>query len=313
MGFEVHFKYYKKKTEGFGYDTEGEPEVMKVAVGKQWDDVDLDEVAKSVFGQMAKRNILIVDAEIYEYTKKKVSFKMKDDGISIKNRKFSYDITGAIKSSDEAFEIPVMMPQQQMVLPTQPVISQGGHVLEPHELLQQQQRALQAVQPMPQPIQQQPQQDLSHLPPEVQAELRQHHMVQAQQQRPVNPSERMRPILPPAGTPLRWESYDPHPDLARVAAQKRLPFTIGKRYPIYEEKPDRRGVVFGMIYVTEDDQGNRRALNDKHFVPVQNLTNNFDADARPNHITRVAVEDNQVQVNGKIMNLPDIYTLGRRR
>ncbi len=310
MGFEVHFKYYKKKTEGFGYDTEGEPEVMKVAVGKQWDDVDLDEVAKSVFGQMAKRNILIVDAEIFEYTKKKVSFKMKDDGITIKNRKFSYDITGAIKSENDASELP---PQAQVILPSQPVISQGGHVLEPHELLQQQMRNQPAAPPMPVVQVPQQQQDLSHLPPEVQAELRQHQMVQAQQQRNVAPSERMRPILPPAGTPLRYEIYDPHPDLARVAAQKRLPFTVGKRYPIYEEKPDRRGVVFGMVYLTEDDQGNRRALNDKHFVPMQNLTNNFDADARPNHVARVAVEDNQVQVNGKVMNLPDIYTLGRRR
>ena len=305
MGYEIQFKYFKKKSEGFGYDTEGEPEVMKVAVGKQWDDVDLDEVAKSVFGQMAKRNILIVDAEIYEYTKKKVSFKMKDDGISIKNRKFSYDITGAIKSeSDEA-----LPPQQAIMMPSQPVISQGGHVLEPHEILQQQMRQT----PPPPPMAVVPQQDLSHLPPEVQAEIRNHQMAQVHQQRPVNPSERMRPILPPAGMPLRFEVYDPHPDLARMAAQKKLPFTIGKRYPIYEEKPDRRGVVFGMIYVTEDDKGDRRALNDKHFVPVQNLANNFAADARPQHVSHVAVEDNQVTVNGKVMNLPDIYTLGRRR
>ncbi len=313
MGFEVHFKYYKKKAEGFGYDTEGDPEVMKVAVGKQWDDVDLDEVAKACFGQMAKRNILIVDAEIYEYTKKKVSFKLKDDGISIKNRKFSYDITGAIKSENDAAEMPpgvqLVMPNQ-MIMPNQPVISQGGHVLEPHEIMQQQYR--QAPPPMPVPVQQ-PQQDISHLPPEVQAEIRQHQMVQAQQHRPAgHPAERMRPILPPAGSPLRFECYDPHPDLARVAAQKRLPFTVGKRYPIYEEKPDRRGVVFGMIYVTEDDQGNRRALNDKHFVPLQNLSGDFDA-GRPNHVARVAVEENQVAVNGKVMQLPDIYTLGRRR
>jgi hypothetical protein len=306
MGYEIAFKFFKKKSEGFGYDTEGEPEVMKVAVGKQWDDVDLDEVAKSVFGQMAKRNILIVDAEIYEYTKKKISFKMKDEGIVIKNRKFSYDITGAIKSENEnnVFE------QQSISLPSQPVISQDGHVLEPHEILAQQQRHQPMVQvPVPvQPVAQ----DLSHLPPEVQHEIRSHQMTQVQQQRAVSPFDRMRPVLPPPGQPIRHEVYDPHPDLARVAAQKRLPFTIGKRYPIYEEKPDRRGVVFGMIYVTEDDQGNRRALNDKHFVPLQNLTN-FESDARPNHIARVAVEDNQVNVNGRTMNLPDIYTLGRRR
>lgn len=304
MGYEIQFKFFKKKSEGFGYETEGEPEVMKVAVGKQWDEIDLDEVAKACFGQMAKRNILIVDAEIFEYTKKKISFKMKDDGISIKNRKFSYDITGAIKSESEQDSVQnfIPLPQQQ--------VGQNGQLLQPHEMMrgvpQQQQQQIVPVQ------QTANQQDISHLPPEVQAEIRQMQNIQPQQ-RAANPSERMRPILPPAGQPLRYEVYDPHPDLAQIAKQKRIPFTIGKKYPIYEEKPDRRGVFFGMIYVTEDDQGNRRALNDKHFVPQQNLTGGFDSDARPNHIARVAVEENQVAVGGKVMNLPDVYTLGNGR
>lgn len=304
MGYECHFKFYKKKTEGFGYDTDGEPEVLKVAVGKQWDDVNLDEVAKSIFGQMAKRNILIVDAEIYEYTKKKVSFKMKDDGISIKNRKFSYDITGAIKSENDQ----EVSQQTHIELPTEPVIGLNGTPLQPHELINQQRvSAPQAIVPISQS-----QQDISHLAPEVQQEIR--NMQAVQQTRPAAPSERMRQILPPAGQPLRYEVYDPHPDLARAAKSKGLPFTVGKKYPIYEEKPDRRGVIYGMIYVTDDDQGTRRALNDKHFVPSQSLSNNFDADARPNHITRVAVDEHRYSMgDGRAVNLPDIHTLGRRR
>lgn len=295
MGFEIHFKYYKKKTEGFGYDTEGEPEVMKVSVGKQWDDVDLDEVAKTVFGQMAKRNILIVDAELFEYTKKKVSFKMKDDGISIKNRKFSYDITGAIKSEQESDG-----------LPNQPIVQPGGQVIHPHQLAQvQQTEALVPASP------QQP--DYSHLPPEVQAEIQQ--MKQKNAATPVPPSQRLRPVLPPSGQPLRYEIYDPHPDLKRMAEQKRLPFTIGKKYPIFEERADKRGTMFGMLYVTEDDQGNRRALNDKHFVPVQALTHaSAETESRPNYQARLAYDDNVVQVgNGQTMVLPDIFTLGKRR
>jgi hypothetical protein len=125
----------------------------------------------------------------------------------------------------------------------------------------------------------------------------------------------MRPILPPSGQPLRHEIYDPHPDLRRAAEQKQLPFTIGKRYPIYEEKPDRRGLMFGMVYVTEDDRGNKRALNDKHFVPLQSLSHSSpETESRPNHQARLAYDENVVNVgNGKTMNLPDIYTLGRRR
>jgi hypothetical protein len=297
MGYEIAFKFFKKKPEGFGYDTEGEPETMKVPIGKEWDDVELDEVAKAVFGQMAKRNILIVDAEIYEYTKKKVSFKMKDDGITIKNKKFSYDITGSIRSENEQ-EVP--LPQQHSFNVTD--IPAG---VQPHELLNRQQQPTYQPQPM--------QTNLSHLPPEVQAEIHQNQMVQ--QRRPVNPSDRMRPILPPAGQPLRYETYDPHPDLARVAAQRNMAFTVNKRYPIFEEKPDMRGVHYGMLYVTKDDNGQRAVLNDKHFIPVQNLTNDFTADvARPQPTIRLTHEsDNQVSVNGKAINLPDIYTLGKKR
>lgn len=297
MGYEVHFKYYKKKTEGIGYETEGEPEVMKVSVGKQWDEIDLDEVAKSIFGQMAKRNILIVDAEVFEFTKKKISFKMKDDGISLKNRKFSYDITGNVKSENDSEEC-----QVHPSVPTEIMANVSG--LEPHEVMKRRPMPETAIVPVTQ------QMDISHLPPEVQAEILKNKTAQ---QQTTNPAERMRPVLPPQGQPIRYEKFDPHPDLARIAKQKKLPFTFDKIYPIYEEKPDKRGVHFGMLYVTQDDNGNRQILNDKHFTPVTKLTNNFDAETTPNYISRVAVDDNQVAVNGKVMNLPDIYTLGNRR
>lgn len=306
MGFEVHFKYYKKKTEGVGYDTDAEPEILKVPVGKQWDETDLDELAKTVLGQMAKRNILIIDAEIYEYTKKKISFKMKDDGISIKNRKFNYDITGAIKSEEENSQ--VQQPVTQVAYAT-PGPSDGG--VHPHELLRVQPQVQQS-QNLPVPVQSRNGQDIAHLPPEVQAEIAQ--MRGQNKQQAVNPSERMRPILPPAGKPLRYEIYDPHPDVLQQARQKGLAFTIGKKYPIFEEKA-AGSVYHGMLYVTEDDRGERKLLNDKHFVPIQKL-DYVDSDARPNHIRREASDDNLINLGGgKVMQLPDIHTLGggRRR
>jgi hypothetical protein len=313
MGFEVHFKFYKKKAEGFGYDTDAEPEVMKVPVGKQWDETDLDELAKTVLGQMAKRNILIVDAEIFEYTKKKISFKMKDDGISIKNRKFNYDITGAIKSEDENSQV-----QQQNNVSVSPTVNTqaislpdnlGG--LHPHELM----RATANATPQSiVPVAPQGDQNIAHLPPEVQAEIIQ--MRNQNKQQGVNhPSERLRPILPPAGRPLRYEIYDPHPDILRQAQQKRLAFTLNKEYPIFEEKA-AGNVMHGMLYVTEDDNGKRILLNDKHFVPKQQLDFVDPKETRANHIRREAVDDNIVNLgNGKVMHLPDIHTLGggRRR
>lgn len=275
MGFEICFKYYNKKSEGFGYDTEKEPEIMKVAVGKQWDEINLDEVAKAIFGQMAKRNILIVDAEVFEFTKKKVSFKMKDDGISIKNRKFSYDITGAIKSENDTDES----------IPIESVINNSG--LEPHEIV-----------------------NSLHSPQAAIASVETPQNQLALSQRKTNDSEQMRKIMPPQGIPLRYEIYDPHPDIVRIAKQKGLSFTLNKKYPIFEEKPDRRGVQYGMLYITQDDNGNRQILNDKHFVPETKLTNDFNSE--PNYIPSVAVKET-VMSRDKSINLPDIYTLGKRR
>lgn len=266
MGYEIRFLYHKKKSEGIGYDTETTEE-MKVSVGKQWDDIDIDEVAKAIFGQLAKRNILIVDAEVYEYTKKKVSFKMKDDGIVVKNRKFSYDITGAIKSSSEEEVVP------HQVIPVAQVA---------------------------------PQTNISELPPEVQAEI-----AKMRGEKPVITGPKV--AVKASQMPIRREIFDPHPDLLRAAKAKGLPFKVGKDYPIFEEKPDMRGVMFGMNYLTEDDNGNRRVLNDKHFVPIQKMDPIDDA-PRPNHQARLAYDDTAVPVgNGQTMRLPDIHTFGGRR
>lgn len=297
----MHFKFYKKKAEGFGYDTEGEPEIMKVSVGKQWDDVDLDEVAKSVFGQMAKRNILIIDADIFEYTKKKVSFKMKDDGISIKNRKFSYDITGAIKSEDENVNLTQMQQITNPAICTQSVVV--NDTTHPHEFLSQQKQLV--------AVSSNGTQDISHLPSEVQAEIKQ---MRVQNKQVSNPPDRLRPGSTTSGTPLRYEIYDPHPDVLVQARQKGLAFTLNKKYPIFEEKAAPGSIFHGMLYVTEDDNGKRILLNDKHFVPQQNLEYVGPENSRPNHISRTAVDENAFNLgSGKVMQLPNIHTLGEGR
>jgi hypothetical protein len=92
MGYEVIFKYHEKKTEGTGYDVESVKTFKKV-VGKATEDTPLEQLAKLVFGQMARRDVWVVDAEIYEYTKKKISFKETKDGVLLKNKKFSFDLT----------------------------------------------------------------------------------------------------------------------------------------------------------------------------------------------------------------------------
>ena len=88
MGFEITFSYREEIEKGL-FDEE--VKTRKVRLGKPEDNLGLEAAAAKIFAQFARRNILVTDVEIYEYTKKKLSFKEVDDGIVIRNKKFKYD------------------------------------------------------------------------------------------------------------------------------------------------------------------------------------------------------------------------------
>jgi hypothetical protein len=88
MGYEVVYHYREKLEEG---DYSEEVKTKTTKVGSAYEEVPLEACAAKVMAQLARRNILITDVEIYEFTKKKISFKEADDGILIKNRKFRFD------------------------------------------------------------------------------------------------------------------------------------------------------------------------------------------------------------------------------
>lgn len=88
MGFEIVFKYHEK-TEN-GYDT-AEQKSFKKKCGDAYEDVPLEKLALVVVGQLARRDIWIVDVEINEFVKKPISFRETKGGIVIKNKKFSLD------------------------------------------------------------------------------------------------------------------------------------------------------------------------------------------------------------------------------
>lgn len=100
MGFEITYHYREEISKG---EYAEEIKIKTAKVGKSHEDTPLESVAGKVMAQLARRNILIIDVEIYEYTKKKISYKEADDGILIKNKKFRFD-DGAIVSSGEASE-----------------------------------------------------------------------------------------------------------------------------------------------------------------------------------------------------------------
>ena len=100
MGYELKY-FYKEELETKGEYSE-EIKEKKVKVGDPWEEVPLESVAGKIMAQLARRNILIVDVEIYKLAKEKVSYRTTDDGIVIKNRKFKFDDGPAIEATEVA-------------------------------------------------------------------------------------------------------------------------------------------------------------------------------------------------------------------
>jgi hypothetical protein len=224
MGYELIF-HYQDEIEKGKYSEE--IKTRKVKVGSPQEDVSLDEAAAKIFAQLARRNMLVTDVEIYEFTKKKLSYKEVEDGFLIKNRKYYFDDGPAVISSQDVEE----SPQEQLAA----LLAANPSLLS--------QFALAGGQPVVQA-------------PNVQM-----------------PGVKPLPVrkLPPLGKALREEVFDPPAFLKDEIRRRGLPFTIGKRYPIYDEKPNSNTQA-GMDYLTVDDTGNRRTINSIHF----NLPSKFD-------------------------------------
>jgi hypothetical protein len=254
MGYEVTFHYYEEGAEKGKYNEE-EKKTKSITVGKLTEEISLDVLAGKIMAQFARRNILVVDVEIYEYTKKKINFKEEQDGIRIKNKKFRFDDGASVtleetpeSNADQLASLIIANPQLLAQLQAQ----LGGQttVVHPHQLIQ---RPNQQPQPQPQP----------------QVRLQTGGQVPVGAHRPA----------------MRYEIFDPiDPALINIAKQKGWQFTMGKRYPIFEEKPGMQ-ITDGMLYSTVDDSGKPRMVSDKFFVPVQNkLSGNFIEDSMENNI-----------------------------
>ena len=98
MGYEIFYSF-KEALETPGTYGE-EVKTKSVKVGKVTEEVGLEVVAGKVMSQLARRNILIVDVEIYEYAKKKLGYRETSDGIVIKGKKFSFD-SGSVVTTEE--------------------------------------------------------------------------------------------------------------------------------------------------------------------------------------------------------------------
>ena len=89
MGFEVLYRYHERLNEG-GYNKDSTKELRR-KVGDPFEDVSLEKLAPLIMSQLARRDIWVVDVEIYELKKQKINFRETKGGIIIKNKKFILD------------------------------------------------------------------------------------------------------------------------------------------------------------------------------------------------------------------------------
>lgn len=86
-------------------------------VGKDDEDTPLEQVVMLVKSQLARRDILVTEVDVYEFVKKKVKFKEVKGGFIIKDKKFMMDQIHGVPVASEDDEQP-----------------QGYAGLQPHEI-----------------------------------------------------------------------------------------------------------------------------------------------------------------------------------
>lgn len=98
MGYEIIFHHKVKDKVTGEYNDKGS---FKKRIGDPYEDTPIDHLAGLILKQLARRDIWVEDVEIYEITKKRVSFKETKSGIVIKNKKFIFDDNFELKIQQE--------------------------------------------------------------------------------------------------------------------------------------------------------------------------------------------------------------------
>lgn len=116
MGFEVIYSFHERLEEG-GYNKD-ETKTMKKRIGDPFDDVCLDKCAGAILAQLARRDIWVTDVEVYELSKKKITFREAKGAVVLKNKKYQMDGSAAAVVGQEIVEAPA---------PTQTaLVAEGG-------------------------------------------------------------------------------------------------------------------------------------------------------------------------------------------
>jgi hypothetical protein len=137
MGFEVIYKFHERLEEG-GYNKE-ETKQFKKKVGDPFEEVPLEKLAGAIMAQLSRRDIWIEDVEVYEYSKKQVTFRETKGGIIVKNKKFLVDTDAGSLVVQDIQEAPThalanYQPQPHELIPNerQQLPQQANGAFHPH-------------------------------------------------------------------------------------------------------------------------------------------------------------------------------------
>ena len=110
MGYEI-ICYYKKRKKA---EEESSDEMLsfKKRIGDPYEETPIEKLATAIMMQLARRDIWVDDVEIYEISKKKISFKETKSGIVIKNKKFIFNDDFEINMKEEN-EDPIAFPPRE--------------------------------------------------------------------------------------------------------------------------------------------------------------------------------------------------------
>lgn len=242
MGYEISYFYHERLEEG-GYDKD-ETKVMKRRVGDPFDDLPLEKCAGAVMAQLARRDIWVVDVEIFELSRKKITFRETKGGIVIKNKKFAVGDEG-----NQNLVVTDLVEEQQQFHGQQAALMQM-----PMDTPGYQAPASEYQMPMDNSS------PYGMVPDTVVNDT-------GNGSNGVGPRTDFHPHNQGKLRPKRWVSFVPEPQMLAEVKQKQLKFTVEKKYPVFAAMLTPSGV--GEIYKTIDDLGRQVNISDKYFVPAQ--------------------------------------------
>lgn len=302
MGYEVKFKYFEKDSETGDYNKEEEKSFTK-KIGKSTEEVPMEKLAFVIMNQMSRRDIWVEDVEIYEFIKKKLSFKESSsgDGIVIGGKKFgsntNFDNISSDTSLEDEEDQPMPATETQQVQPS--ASPQEQMMLEMQKQIMALKQQLTTNQQQPQP----------HYNPNANVDLSNADQKVAEHQNRQSQAMQKDPKI----HPIRYEFFKPDPEFLPSLKQKGLKFTVNGKYPIYDERLGDRGYV----YVTEDDDGKRMMMHSIYFVPnagakdstgagILEVGNEYDKLSRPQLTYQDGGNAYVDPDSGAAFNMPDV-------